>query len=472
MTHSLWNSQDFLSALGTATSQNLTSSPITGISFDTRTLQPGDAFFAISWDATNDSHRFVPQAVAAGAALCVVSRREPGWEDYPLALVPDTVQALEHLGQAGRNRTQARIVAVTGSVGKTSTKDMLNLVLSRQGPTYANPKSYNNLWGVPYSLASLPPTARFGVFEIGMNHAGEITPLTRQVRPQVAIITTVCAAHLEFFKSVDDIALAKSEIFAGMTPGGVAILNRDNPYFMTLCHRARDHRLDILSFGANDRSDIRLLSYDFATGRVVCEFEKQIYDYTLNIPGHHQALNSLAVLGAVHALSGDKVQAALDMGSYEGTPRRGTQETLVVNGKKILLIDESYNANPGSVAAALDNLAAMVGSRKIAVLGEMRELGPLGPELHADLKAHIVPTDIARVHTCYPLMHHLHQALPATQRGIHGDNAASLLDAILADLKDGDVIMVKGSLSTHMALITQGLRQQATPTTDNRSCLN
>ena len=439
---------------------------IPGISIDTRTLAAGEAFFAIKGD--RDGHDFVAAAMQAGAGLAVVARDKLGLmpNDAPLLVVPDVLEALNDLARAARGRSQAKIIAVTGSVGKTGTKEALRLVLGRQGETHASAASYNNQWGVPLSLARMPASAAFGVFEIGMNHAGEITPLTRLVRPQVAIITTIAPVHLEFFGTLDAIADAKAEIFLGLEPGGVAVLNRDDAQFERLAAAARAAGVArIVSFGAHERADARLIkvSLQAETSTVAARILGADVTYKLGAPGRHVVANSLAVLSAAAIAGADLALAALALAELKPPVGRGERIALDVPGGAALLIDESYNANPTSMRAALALLGQVPTTglgRRIAVLGDMLELGLEGPALHAELADAVVASAVDLVYCAGPLMKSLWDALPSERRGGYADSAAALEADVLAAVGAGDAVMVKGSLGSRMGPIVKALRRR------------
>lgn len=436
---------------------------ISGISIDTRTLQPGDLFVAIKGD-THDGHDFVAKAFEAGAAAALVAESFATPVRGPVIRVPDPLQGLEALARAARTRSTAKIIAVTGSVGKTSTKEALRHVLSRQGPTHASVKSFNNHWGVPLSLARLPATARLAVFEIGMNHAGEITPLTLLVRPHAAIITTVEPVHIEHFDSVEGIADAKAEIFAGLEPGGVAILNRDNPHFERLRRSAKaQSAARIISFGQHPASEVFLSACDLGADQsdVAAEVLGQHVEFTLSVAGRHMVQNALAVLAGVAALGGDVAQAAVALGDLAPVDGRGRRFTLGAGNQAITLIDESYNANPASMRAAIavtGQVARAEGRRAVAVLGDMLELGGDGPRDHAELAGALIDAGIMRVFTAGPLMAHLDQTLPHASRAGWAETSEALVPQVLAALRGGDVIMVKGSLGSRMAVIVNALK--------------
>jgi UDP-N-acetylmuramoyl-tripeptide--D-alanyl-D-alanine ligase len=439
---------------------------VSGLSIDTRTIAKGEAFFAIKGDS-RDGHEFVEAALKAGGGLAVVARAQAGrFADAPLLIVDDVLEALRDLARAARARTKAKVIAVTGSVGKTGTKEALRLALSTDGETHASAASYNNHWGVPLSLARCPQGTKYAVFEIGMNHAGEITPLTKLVRPHVAIVTTVEPVHLEFFGTVEKIADAKAEIFLGVEPGGTAVLNRDNAQFSRLEAAAKAAKVSrIVSFGDNAKADTQLLrvSLQADSSTVEARVLGTPITYKLGAPGRHIVLNSLGVLTATVLAGADLALAALALGNLRPTPGRGARVTLRVPGGSAVLIDESYNANPASMAAAIALLGQTpVGGRgrRIAVLGDMLELGPPGAELHRGLAVPLKEANIDLVYCSGPLMRSLWEALPSNRRGGYADTAAALEPAVLEALRDGDAIMVKGSLGSKMGPIVKALEKQ------------
>jgi UDP-N-acetylmuramoyl-tripeptide--D-alanyl-D-alanine ligase len=439
---------------------------VPGISIDTRTIVPGEAFFAIKGDA-RDGHAFVPAALAAGAGMAVVSvdQRAAMPKDAPLLVVPDVLDALRSLARAARARLPAKVIGVTGSVGKTGTKEALRLALTPSGQTHASAASYNNHWGVPLSLARCPASASYAVFEMGMNHAGEIAPLTRLVRPHVAIITTVEPVHLEFFRSVDEIADAKAEIFLGIETGGAAVLNRDNKQYARLARQAKsDGVARVVAFGEHERADARLIKValqpDCST--VQAKILGQDVTYKLGAPGRHLVLNSLAVLAAAALTGADLALAALALAEVKPAAGRGARATLEVAGGTALLIDESYNANPASMRAALALLGqAALGprGRRIAVLGDMLELGAEGAELHRALAKPVVASGIDLVFCCGPLMGSLWEALPPGRRGGYAESSAELQPQVLSAIGPGDAVMVKGSLGSRMGPIVEAFER-------------
>jgi UDP-N-acetylmuramoyl-tripeptide--D-alanyl-D-alanine ligase len=441
---------------------------ITGISIDTRTIAKGEAFFAIQGD-NRDGHDFVEAALKAGAGLAVIARARRGQfaADAPLLAVDDVLEALRDLARASRARlTDARVIAVTGSVGKTGTKEALRLALSRDGETHASAASYNNHWGVPLSLARCPATVKYAVFEIGMNHAGEITPLTKLVRPHVAIVTTVEPVHLEYFGSVEKIADAKAEIFLGVEPGGAAVLNRDNGQYERLLAAAKAAGVSrIVSFGEHAQADARLERHSLQADSscVHADILGHKVTYKLGAPGRHIVINSLGVLAAATLAGADLALAALALSQLRAPVGRGARVTLGLPGGNALLIDESYNANPASMAAAIALLGqAPVGprGRRIAVVGDMLELGDQGAALHRALAAPMAAAGVDLVYCSGPQMHSLWEALPSGRRGGYAETAAELEPLVLDAVRAGDAIMIKGSLGSKMGPIVKALERQ------------
>jgi len=461
----LWTIDDMASAMGAAR-QGALPQAISGISIDTRTVGPGEAFFAIKGDS-RDGHEFVQSALAAKAALAVVAddRRVQFPQDAPLLVVPDVLAALRDLAAAARARTHAKVIGVTGSVGKTGTKEMLRLALAKDGETHASVASYNNHWGVPLSLARCPASARYAVLEMGMNHAGEIAPLSRLARPHVALITTIAPVHLEFFGTLAKIADAKAEIFLGLEPDGAAVINRDIAQFAQLARRAKEAGVShIVSFGEHAKADARLIKYSLqahsSTVRALI-FGTEL-TYKIGAPGRHLVLNSLAVLATAHLVGADLALAALALAEFRAVAGRGAPIEIELPGGPALVIDESYNANPASVDAALALLGhAALGrhGRRIAVLGDMLELGPKGRALHRGLAEPVVANAVDLVFCCGPLMRNLWQALPAGRRGGYAEDSAALEAQVLPAIRAGDVVMVKGSLGSRMAPIVKALQR-------------
>jgi len=481
MIDALWTWQDLVDA-AEATADGAPGIPITGFSIDTRSLQPGEVFVALR--DQRDGHEFVGAAFERGAAAAIVAKdygRKPG--DGALLRVSDPLEGLTAIARAARARTNARIVAVTGSVGKTGTKEALRVALSPLGPTHAAEKSFNNHWGVPLTLARMPADVRYGVFEIGMNHAGEITPLTQLVRPHVAIITTVEPVHLEFFGSVEAIADAKAEIFVGLEkyvreeqdrgsgPAGkayggyTAILNRDNPQYDRLARAAALRGVEIVSFGSHPEADLRadVLELGPTGTNVSAVLKGRRIDYRVGAPGAHIAQNSLAVVAAIDALGADVEQAVAALVGLSAPKGRGERSKIGLENGAILLIDESYNANPASMRSAL---AAMAGvprdefPRRIAVLGDMLELGEQSGSLHEGLKDSVDAAEVDLVFACGSSMQRLFDALPSERRGEWAPASQGILGPLMATVRAGDVIMVKGSLGSRMAPIVEALLQK------------
>jgi UDP-N-acetylmuramoyl-tripeptide--D-alanyl-D-alanine ligase len=427
-----------------------------GVSIDSRTVAPGDLFIALT-GPNFDGHTFVADALKKGAAAALVAKRPEGVDaNAPLLVVADTQRALDDLGRASRARTQARIIAVTGSVGKTGTKEALKHVLERQGRAFASVGSLNNQWGVPLSLARMPQDMSFGIFELGMNHPGEIDALTRIVRPDVAIITTIEPAHLGFFASVEAIADAKAEIFVGVEPRGAAILNRDNPYYDRLAAAAEARGITrLLSFGAHGGASVRLINCHLhaTMSAVKADVMGEAIDYSIALPGRHWVMNSLAVLAAVKAVGGDVAAAASAMATLSALQGRGKRYRLARAGGAIELIDESYNASPASMRAAIAVLAAVTPKgkgRRIAVLGEMLELGNDSERLHAELAAPLADARVALTFTLGDNMRALDAALPSNQRGGHAATVDELIEILNKNLRPDDVVTVKGSHGSRM----------------------
>jgi UDP-N-acetylmuramoyl-tripeptide--D-alanyl-D-alanine ligase len=441
---------------------------VDGIAIDSRTLLPGDAFFAIKGD-NFDGHTFVSSALAHGAATAIVSTaRLPalGRVTGSMIVVDDVLEALRGLARAARVRTHARIVAVTGSVGKTSTKDMLLRALGGTLPTHGAPASFNNHWGVPLTLARMPASSGFGVFEIGMNHAGEIAPLVELVRPHAAIVTTVEPVHLEAFASVEEIAFAKAEILTGLDPGGTAVLNRDNGYFDLLHRVAIELGIKhIIGFGEHAEADARLddVVLDAEGSTVSATILGREITYSLGAPGRHLVQNSLAVLAAAAAIGADPEEVAAGLAGFHAGKGRGERSAIQVGDGTATIIDESYNANPASMRAALALLAQTVpgpGGRRIAVLGDMLELGTEELALHAGLAEPIVDAQADAVFLAGPRMKALWEALPPDRRGVYAGSAVELESALAEALAPEDVVMVKGSNGSRMGPLVESLKRR------------
>jgi UDP-N-acetylmuramoyl-tripeptide--D-alanyl-D-alanine ligase len=464
MAEPLWTLGEIVAATGGYCLGDATM-PVTGLSIDSRSLGQGEGFVAIR-GPNRDGHSFVEAALASGAACAIVDRSFPAGDEERLVRVGDTLEALNALGRAGRARaTDTVVIAVTGSVGKTGTKEALRLTLAPSGSVHASVKSFNNHWGVPLSLGNMPKDVRFGVFEIGMNHAGEIDVLTRLVRPQIAIITTVAPVHLGFFRSVEDIADAKAEIFHGLEPAGTAIINRDNPLYERLKRHAEQHGARIVSFGETEGADARVLAIELKPdgSEVRADVLGEVVSYRLGAPGRHVVQNSLAVLAAVKLADADLGAAARALADLRAQAGRGGRTLFPGRGGNIAIIDESYNANPASMRAALATLGLTPRyefKRRVAVLGDMLELGTQGAKLHQELAEVVDGAGVDVVFACGELMGSLYQALPAGRRGAYAKTAEDLLPLLTAGVGPGDVIMVKGSLGSRMGPLVEALKRR------------
>ena len=449
----LWTAAEIAAASGGSASGDFT---VSGVTFDTREVARGDLFVAMPGTAY-DGHDFVAAAMARGAAAALVSRPVA----TPHVIVRDTATALAVLGGASRTRTTARIAGITGSVGKTGTKEALGAALARTpgARVHRSVKSYNNHTGVPLSLARMPADSDYAVFEMGMNHAGEIAALTAQVRPHVATITAIAPAHIEFFASIEGIADAKGEIFAGLEPGGTAIIPHDSPHRDRLIGHARPHADHILTFGLNRAADVH--AYDIVesvtgtTATIV--LPDRILSLTVGQPGAHWLSNALAVLATAHALGADTAIAALALADLGGLPGRGARTAVPVGAGHATVIDESYNANPTSMAATLAVLAHESG-RRVAVLGAMRELGAQSDALHVALADDVVQAGVAVALLVGDGMQPLAQALAGRLTVCHFPDAAAAQSALADLVQPGDAILVKGSNSVGLAALVVALK--------------
>ncbi len=465
----LWDRDTLVAATGGRATGEWTG--VGGVSIDTRTLREGDLFVALK--DVRDGHDFVGAALKAGAGAALVSRiPHDSGEAPPLLHVGDPLFALESLGIAARARAKGvTVIAVTGSAGKTSVKDALAAILAPQRPTHSSVKSYNNHWGVPLTLARMPQETGFGIFEIGMNHSGEIAPLTRMVRPHIAIITNVLPVHLGNFDSEADIAAAKAEIMEGVVTGGHVILNRDNRWFDLLATKAQALGLSVVTFGENENASIRLLklSQQSESASVEADILGERVLFRLNSVGRHQAINALAVLGAAKLAGADLARCALALGQWKPGDGRGARRRIRLDpidpGSAFELIDESYNANPASVVAALETLSlarpALTATgrpgRRIAVIGDMLELGAEAERMHGDIAATPHMENIDAVFACGPLSRTLYDALPKARRGAWAVDSTALAPLVRDEMRAGDVVMVKGSLGSAMAVIVTAL---------------
>jgi UDP-N-acetylmuramoyl-tripeptide--D-alanyl-D-alanine ligase len=462
MSLALWSGEDLLAAMG-ARAEGAVPATVGGISIDTRTLEAGDAFFAIQGEA-RDGHAFVAGALEKSAALAVIDEAHAGSFAGPCAVVPDVLKAMERAGMARRAELSAKVVAVTGSVGKTGTKEALRLVLSRQGKTHAPVASYNNHWGVPLTLCRTPRDVAYAVYEIGMSNPGEIAPLARMASPDVALITTVQPVHLAAFESLDGIAREKAAIFSGLKPGGTAIINADLPQSALLRQLAEASAARrIVSFGESAEADVRLLSHALQeeSSTVEASVFGQPVAYKLGSPGKHIVLNSLGVLAAVEAMGADLALAALALAELTPPAGRGAKQRLDAPGGPFTLIDESYNGNPASMRAAIENLGRIAPQgrgRRIAVIGDMRELGETGQALHDALADPLTANGIDTVFACGPLMRGLYERLPSAMRGGYAAQSGELEALVVGAIRAGDVVTVKGSLGTRMGPIVKAIQ--------------
>jgi UDP-N-acetylmuramoyl-tripeptide--D-alanyl-D-alanine ligase len=467
----LWTVAEVVKATG-GHPEGVSDGPISSISIDSREIAAEALFVAIKGDV-HDGHDFVGKALEAGATAALVSEayfRAKGGQG--LIVVADPLKALEALAVAARARSRGQIVAVTGSAGKTTTKEAIRTVLAVFGETHYSIKSFNNHWGVPLMLARLPREAQFGVFEIGMNHAGEITPLVKLVRPHIAVITTVAAAHLEFFNSVSDIAAAKAEIFLGLEPGGTALLNADHEYLHILFAHARAAGVGrVVTYGFDDSSDWRITAVGGSGDKTVANVvhDGEAYRLELQVPGRHMVANAVAAL-AVASISGEGTKAAIDaLGKFGAPEGRGLTLRLGPKDKPLLLVDESYNANPASMNAAMDLYTGVTppGGRKVLVLGDMLEMGPQGPQLHAGLLKAVLKTGATQVYLVGDAMRSLAGELARhaeTDRDApavtHMPTAEEIGETVLSALAYGDAVMVKGSKGVRLAALVAKIRER------------
>ena len=465
----LWTSDAAVAATGGRVTKRWAA---TGVSIDTRTLRPGELFVALK--DVRDGHDFVNAALDKGAAAALVSHIPEGVAaDAPLLIVPNVLRALEDLGRAARARTKAKVVGITGSVGKTSTKEMLRAILGGQGRVHAAEASYNNHWGVPLTLARMPEETEFAVIEIGMNHPGEIAPLARMADLDVAMITTVAPAHLEAFESIEGIAHEKASILDGLRPGGVAVLNADIATTPILRAKAAAVGAKAVMFGTTADADWRILSVEIAGETTVVRATRrgEALLFKVRSPGRHFAANATGALAVAEAMGCDPAITACDIGQWSPPVGRGTRERIMMDTLEETgfdLIDDAFNANPASMAAALDVLIAAVPEngigrlatgRRIAVLGDMLELGPTEGELHAAIARHPGLETVTVIHCVGPRMRALWQALPRGQRGDWAETAGDLAARARSIIDAGDIVLVKGSKGSKVSLVVDALRK-------------
>ena len=460
----LWTGEAFLAATG---GRPVGAQPevVTGISIDSRTLRAGEAFFAISGDRF-DGHDFASNAMRAGASVLVVAEDRAialGHLQVPRIVVPDVLRAMEAVGRAARERAGGRIVAVTGSVGKTTTKEMLRVALAPAGSVHAADKSFNNHWGVPLTLGRLAPTVDYGVFELGMNHAGEIRALVDMVRPDVAAITRIAPAHLGQFESVEGIARAKAEIVEGVVPGGTVVLNADDEHFPLLASIATDAGTRVRTFGAAATADVRLASEPGREGEPVrVAVDGEDHELTVHVPGRHNLMNALCALAVATAAGVPAAMAAMGLADMRPVAGRGTREAVTFGGGSVTLIDESYNANPVSMAAALDMLGTMdTPDRRVAVLGDMLELGRHARAMHAGLDAAVRNSGAALVLLVGDEMAALAERLEGSVELYHRPTVEAVEPLLARGLRPGDTVMVKASNGTGLGRLVKALREGA-----------
>ena len=471
----LWTSKDAIAATGGTSDIKWNAS---GVSIDTRTIAQGDLFVALK--AERDGHDFVAMALEKGAGAALVTHRPGGVaEDAPLLIVPDVLKALEALGEAARARTNAKVLAITGSVGKTSVKEMARTVLSRQGNTHAAEASYNNHWGVPLTLARMPKDTEFAVIEIGMSNPGEIAPLSRMARPHVAMVTTVAAAHLEAFDDITGIAREKASILDGLVSGGTAILNADIETASILQNYASRREARQVLFGQLSRT-WTLEHVTLSEGQTLVQARTPTGPlmFKLSTAGRHFAMNGLGILVACDALGADPVQAAMDLGLWAPPVGRGTLETVTIDpaneGESLALLDDAFNANPTSLTAALevlasytprDNVGRVIKGRRVAVLGDMLELGTDEMAMHAGIAQDVSIPALHLIHCAGPRMRHLYDALPEGQRGEWAETAQELAGQVSRLVDAGDVVLVKGSKGAKVSLVVDAIRKLGHPDT-------
>ena len=450
----LWTARAIASATGGTASADFT---VQGVAFDSREVTKGDLFIAMKGESA-DGHDFIDKAIAASAAGIICETLI----DHPHVRVADSAAALNALGIASRARSHGRIIGVTGSAGKTGTKEALFAALDRfrPGKAHRSVKSYNNHVGVPLSLARMPSSADYGIFEMGMNHAGELAALTRMVRPHVAIVTTIAPAHMEFFGSEEAIADAKAEIFEGLEPSGTAIIPFDSPHYARLRAKAERHAAHIVSFGLNEGADVRAVDWlpDGQGGSLVtAQVQDSLLCFTIAQAGAHWVANSLAVLAAVKAVGGDLPAAGLAFAEMGGLAGRGARHRVDVPGGQILVIDESYNANPASMAATIDQLGTESADRKVAILGAMKELGAGGEAWHAGLAAPLVAAGVQFALLVGEEMAPLAKALEGRVDFEHVPAQSAAVGRLGDLIRPGDAVLVKGSNSVGLSHVVTAL---------------
>ena len=431
-----------------------------GVSIDTRTLEPSDLFVALK--DVRDGHDFLAQAFVSGAAAALISEESKAEGLGPALLVPDVLDGLRKLGEAARDRSSAKRVAVTGSVGKTSTKEALAVCLAASGRTHRSVRSYNNHWGVPLTLSRMPRESQFAVFEIGMNHRGEILPLTQLVKPHAAIVTTIAPAHVENLGSLEAVADEKGDVYAGLEPGGAAIVPNEAPHASRLIAAAERNGANLIRFGRDAVCEARLIKFEMdETGsNAEAEILGRTIRYRVGVEGAHWALNSLASLAAADVVGADLEAAAHALEHLRAFDGRGVATRIEAPFGPFMLVDDSYNANPASMAAAFATLGARqpaAGGRRIVALGDMLELGPDERAYHAGLAAPIEQAGVDLVFAAGPRMAALMEVLPASRRGGYAETSDALIPVIAASLRPGDIVLVKGSNGSKMSRVVAAL---------------
>jgi len=459
----LWTSDEVIEA-----TKGTVSKPFEaiGVSIDSRTIRKDEIFVAIQ-GVSMDGHKFVETAFKNGAVAAIVREDFEIDTDKALIRVKDTFEAMQDLGIYSRNRSKAKIIAVTGSAGKTGTKELLTIALNESGKAYSSKKSFNNHWGVPLSLSNMPRDTEFGIFEIGMNHKGEIEKLVSFVRPHLAIITTIEPVHIEFFGSEEAIADAKAEVFSAIEGDAIAVLNKDNPHFQRLKQSALEQGVKkIISFGEDETADCVLKDCKLSAGdiKATANVMGDVKKYRINIPGKHIALNSLSVMATVKILGANLDGAIKALKKAETVNGRGNRiKVFVKEGEPaVTIVDESYNANPSSMKAAF-NVFELIqpegDGRRVAVLGDMLELGSVGPQMHIGLANPLLKAKTDIVFCCGPLMEAMYNVLPKDWRGGWAKNSQELSELLIKNIKPGDVVLVKGSLGSKMSYIIQALQE-------------
>jgi len=448
----LWTSSSAASATG---GKAIGEWSVSGLSIDTRSLKAGDLFIPLK--STRDGHDFIPQAMDAGAGAVI---SEYSTQQAPALIVADSESALQDLAIAARRRSKALRIAVTGSVGKTSVKEALATMFTEFGHTHKSQKSFNNHWGVPFTLASMPKETEYGVFEMGMNHAGELSTLSNLGQPDIAVITTVTGAHLAYFETEAEIAEAKSEVMSGLVDGGTLILNADNQHSDSIAQKARSLGKTVITFGKGDCDVSIVTAQTHPSGsNTRLRINYQQYDVTLSVPGAHWIANGAACMAVAFAAGIDLRKAAMALRGVKAVPGRGDQTVLSLNSKRFTLIDESYNANPTSMQAAFASAGIMTG-RKIAVLGDMGELGKDELTLHADLAGPLQDAGFSRVIVTGECMRALRGALPRKMRGEWVRDWELAFEALKDELQDGDIVLIKGSNAAQLGQLVNKLKAE------------